>query len=151
MSEEKANSCTSKSFPLFVKKVKRIIKKCKLVEFKDFKEKHYEAQLYQFLASNFGYGNVNYQKRTKDGIVDLHITEGSMHIEIEIKMHRGSSSLDRLVGQVLKYRKAYYRKKNRYLLTLILTRKEVESIELTSAYKELSKLRNVEVLVKKLK
>ena len=138
------------NFMSFTRKVKKVTKKCKFVVYKDFKEKHYEAQLYQFLASRFGYNKIKYQKRTKEGIVDLAITDGNMHVEIEIKMHRGSSSLDRLVGQVLKYRKEYYRKKNRYLFTLILTRKDIEDIEKTSAFKEISKLRNVEVLIRKL-
>ncbi len=140
----------SKKFTLFVSKVKRNVKKCKFVYYPKSNEKNYEAQLYQYLSAKLGYGGVSYQKQKKEGTVDLSIVEGSMHVEIEIKLHRGSTSLDRLVGQVLKYRKEYYRKQHRYLFSLILTKGDPKTIEETSAFKELSKLRNVEVIIRRL-
>lgn len=140
---EKAVKPKKASLENDIKEIKEIIEKIELQGTGKTKETDYEKQLVVGLQLALGKERVTYEKAVGRSRLDIVVdSANNKQIGIELKLYAGTTSIDRLFGQVDRYLGSVYDK----IIAVVITKKSLASAR--DEAKRLKKLKNVDVIVK---
>ena len=109
------------------------------------KEMNVEQNFYTYLKAKFGKDEeIIYEKLRSTGRLDIYFPKRK--IGVEIKMVRGIGDLDRLVGQIRRYKNDYD-----YMCVVLVNIKGYPESRLNEAIQEIKEVKasgNVEVIIK---
>jgi hypothetical protein len=126
-----------------VNKIKEIIDNIEFQGTGKTKETDYEKQLVVALQFALGKERVTYEKAVGRSRLDIVVdSANNKQIGIELKLYTGTTSIDRLFGQIDRYIGSIYDK----VIAVIVTKKAIATAR--DEAKRIKKLKNVDVKVK---
>ena len=126
-----------------VEKIKKIIEDIEFQGTGKTKETGYEKQLVAVLQFGLGKERITYEKAVGRSRLDIVVDSGdNKKVGIELKLYTGTTSIDRLFGQIDRYLGSIYDR----IIAVVITKKSIATAR--DEAKRIKKLKNVDVIVK---